>query len=89
MSAQNVTAACSVTLTRTEAGGVVLDKTSGTYYKLNVTGAELLSRVQEGEPISLIVTSLKAQFPAHQGRIEADVMAAIDELAALGLVRRG
>jgi hypothetical protein len=65
---------------------VMLDLASGTYFGLDPVGARFWELVNEGRSVSDACEALSREYDASPERIEADVAALVQELAAHGLV---
>ncbi|WP_197696548.1 lasso peptide biosynthesis PqqD family chaperone [Nocardia terpenica] len=75
-----------VTIADTEDGVVLLDRRTGRYFQLNVTGSQILRTLLDGSTIDAAVTALTASHGIGQDRARADVGKLIDRLSRARLV---
>jgi hypothetical protein len=61
-------------------GGAILDIDAGLISRLNPTGAFVWQRLQRGEPVEVIVTSLSQETNESEAKVERDVHDFIEEL---------
>jgi hypothetical protein len=66
-------------------GAVLLDLKRGKYYSLNVVGAQIWTKAQEGRTLPEILNHLQETFDAPIERLQNDLTAFIDGLAEKGL----
>jgi len=68
---------------------VLLDLAGGEYYALNVVGARVWEELARGKTPAEIGAVVATEFEVEPERALADCLALVDELVALGLLRRG
>lgn len=73
----------------TSVGGetVILGMTDGVYYGLDAVGARVWELLAQPCTVAAIVDQIETEFDAPRTRIEGDVLALLEELAARRLVR--
>ncbi|TDU73938.1 MULTISPECIES: lasso peptide biosynthesis PqqD family chaperone [unclassified Streptomyces] len=69
-----------VVLTRTEDAAVLLDKKSGTYFRINPMGTAVFEMLAAGRTQDEVVSELSARHPAAADRIPGDVAKLIDTM---------
>ncbi|MFE6844705.1 lasso peptide biosynthesis PqqD family chaperone [Streptomyces sp. NPDC057686] len=69
-----------VVLTRTEDAAVLLDKKSGTYFRINPMGTAVFEMLAAGRTQDEVVRELSARHPAAADRIPGDVAKLIDTM---------
>ncbi|MEW1637033.1 lasso peptide biosynthesis PqqD family chaperone [Streptomyces sp. NPDC093801] len=69
-----------VVLTKTEDAAVLLDKKSGTYFRINPTGASVFEMLAAGRTRDEVVSELCARHPEAADRIPGDVAELIDTM---------
>ncbi|MGI5340170.1 lasso peptide biosynthesis PqqD family chaperone [Streptomyces sp. CA-181903] len=69
-----------VVLTKTEDAAVLLDKKSGTYFRVNPTGTAVFEMLAAGCTPDEVVGELCARHPEAAGRIPGDVARLIDTM---------
>jgi hypothetical protein len=65
---------------------VLLDVASGSYFGLNEVGARVWQLVAAGGTLAGIVAALAAEYDVPGERLQADVLALVEDLAANRLV---
>lgn len=66
-------------------GAVLLDLAGGRYYSLNVVGARIWARVQEGLTLPEILRDLQETFQAPVETLRQDLSAFVNSLEEAGL----
>jgi hypothetical protein len=66
---------------------VILDLKAGVYYGLNAVGARIWSLLQRPRPVHEIRYALLQEYEAGSAQCEADLLAALGDMAAAGLIR--
>ncbi|MEV6734075.1 lasso peptide biosynthesis PqqD family chaperone [Streptomyces sp. NPDC051364] len=69
-----------VVLTRTEDAAVLLDKKSGTYFRINPMGTAVFEMLAAGCTQDEVVRELSTRHPAAADRIPGDVAKLIDTM---------
>jgi hypothetical protein len=74
-----------------EIGGeaVLLDLASEKYFALNPVGTRIWTAIGDGAPLQRAYETLLAEYDVDPARLEADLLALVDELARAGLVKVG
>ncbi|MBZ9644373.1 lasso peptide biosynthesis PqqD family chaperone [Streptomyces sp. PSKA30] len=62
-----------VVLTKNQDAAVLLDKRSGSYYRLNPLAVVVFERISAGRSEDAVVTELQTRFPDDRERIPGDV----------------
>lgn len=75
-----------VTLTTSEAGGVLLDERTGRYWQLNRTGVLILQSLLDGHTTEQTAADLAGRFPVSAAQARADVAALHASLQRGGLI---
>ncbi|NEY34060.1 lasso peptide biosynthesis PqqD family chaperone [Streptomyces sp. PRKS01-65] len=75
-----------VSATPTDDGMVLLQETTGRYWMLNPTGAEVVRLLGQGRDAAGIAEELGARFPGQSDRVAADVAALLGHLVRARLV---
>jgi hypothetical protein len=70
----------------TPEGAVLVEMNSGDCYELNRTGAEIWSRINDGEPLPAIVASVAKRHAVPESTVDADARTLLAELVRRGLV---
>ncbi|MBK1783761.1 lasso peptide biosynthesis PqqD family chaperone [Prauserella cavernicola] len=76
-----------VTFTRTEYGGVVLDRKKGRYWQLNPTAVLVTDTLGEGGSVADAVRRVSREFAVNEQRVQHDVTELLDRLRASGVLR--
>ncbi|MEU4805660.1 lasso peptide biosynthesis PqqD family chaperone [Actinosynnema sp. NPDC023587] len=72
--------------TGTEGGSVLLNKRTGRYWQVNLTGAHILDRLFAGEPADGIASDIATHYGIDAAAVRADIAALTDNLLGAGLV---
>jgi len=72
----------------TEDGAVLLEMGSGECFELNRSGAEIWSRIKDGEALATIVASVAKRYAIPESTAEADARQLMAELVRRGLLTR-
>ena len=65
---------------------VLLDLASGSYFGLDEVGTRIWQLITAGETLAATVTTLAAEYDAAAERLQADLLALIDELVTSKLL---
>lgn len=65
---------------------VILDAQQGKYFGLNAVGAFIWERIQEPTEVNAIFDAVLAEYDIQRERVEADVLALLNDLSGKGLV---
>ena len=68
---------------------VILDSESGTYFRLNSTGAVIWDRLASAAPVAEVVSHLARTCEVPPEEVQADVAELIDVLVDRGLLQVG
>jgi sulfur transfer complex TusBCD TusB component (DsrH family) len=82
-----VVASDEVLLSEVAGEAVLLNMDDGVYYGLNSVGAHVWRQLQQPASVAAVCESVLARFAAEAKRVEADVLALLNDLAGRGLVR--
>ncbi|MEU6155626.1 lasso peptide biosynthesis PqqD family chaperone [Actinosynnema sp. NPDC047251] len=72
--------------TSTEDGTVLLNKRTGHYWQVNLTGAHILDRLLAGDTADDIATDIAAHYDIDTTHVRADITALTDNLLGARLV---
>ena len=75
-----------VVLTKSQDAAVLLDKRSGSYYRLNPLAVAVYEGLAAGTSQQAVVEELQARFPDARERIEGDVARLIASLRSARLL---
>lgn len=67
-------------------GAVLLDLKGGKYYSLNIVGATIWNKAQEGYTLAGILEHLKSEFSAPPAQLHEDLTTFVKGLEKKGLV---
>ena len=65
---------------------VLLEVESGEYYGLNDVGARMWSLLQQGQPVSQVLSTLHEEYEASEQRLRADLKQFLNQLQSRGLI---
>jgi hypothetical protein len=66
--------------------GVLLDLASQSYFGLNPVGMRIWELLEQSQPLRATVDTLASEYAVEHERLEADLLALVDQLAQAGLV---
>ncbi|MBN1760474.1 MAG: PqqD family protein [Chitinispirillaceae bacterium] len=66
--------------------GFIFDPYSGHSYTTNKTGQFIISRLKEGDSVSMITTGMIERFEVHPETCEQDILQMVDTLQNYSLV---
>jgi hypothetical protein len=65
---------------------VILDLQSGTYYGLDLLGAQIWNLIEQPVPVAVICAAIMAKYDVDAQTCERDVVTFVQKIAAAGLV---
>ena len=65
---------------------VLLEVESGQYYGLNAVGARMWSLLQQGQPVSQVLSTLHEEYEASEEQLSADLKQFLIQLQSKGLI---
>ncbi|MFE9024718.1 lasso peptide biosynthesis PqqD family chaperone [Streptomyces iakyrus] len=75
-----------VVLTKDEDAAVLLDKKSGTYFRLNPMAVTVFEMLSAGQSTAAVVSALQARYPKAADRIPDDVQKLITTMRTSGVL---
>lgn len=69
-----------------EGEAVLLDLASESYFGLNPVGTRVWELLGQGQPLQAAIDTLAGEYAVERTRLEADVLALVEQLAQAGLV---
>ena len=66
---------------------VMMDVDKGQYYELDSVGARVWALIETGRPVAEVCDALIAEYDVEPDVCRRDVLAFIEEIAGLGIVR--
>lgn len=75
-------------ITPGDEGGVVLNKKTGDYFRLNLLGLTVITMINEGQDEGAIVRRLQSQYPESAARIPTDVAKLVGDMVDAKLVSK-
>ncbi|MEU8028811.1 lasso peptide biosynthesis PqqD family chaperone [Streptomyces sp. NPDC049099] len=75
-----------VVLTKSEDAAVLLDKKSGSYYRMNPLAVAVYESLSAGRAEDAVVAELQTRFPDARDRIPGDVARLITMLRSAGIL---
>jgi hypothetical protein len=75
-----------VVLTKDEDAAVLLDKKSGTYFRLNPMAVTVFEMLSAGQSTTAVVSALQARYPKAADRIPDDVEKLITTMRSAGVL---
>jgi hypothetical protein len=75
-----------VVLTKDEDAAVLLDKKSGTYFRLNPMAVTVFEMLSAGQSTAAVVSALQARYPKAADRIPDDVEKLITTMRSAGVL---
>ncbi|MFE7895999.1 MULTISPECIES: lasso peptide biosynthesis PqqD family chaperone [Streptomyces] len=75
-----------VVLTKDEDAAVLLDKKSGTYFRLNPMAVTVFEMLSAGQSTAAVVSALQARYPKAADRIPDDVQKLITTMRTTGVL---
>lgn len=75
-----------VVLTKDEDAAVLLEKKSGTYFRLNPMAVTVFEMLSAGQSTAAVVSALQARYPKAADRIPDDVQKLITTMRSVGVL---
>ncbi|MFF8817017.1 lasso peptide biosynthesis PqqD family chaperone [Leucobacter sp. NPDC015123] len=76
-----------VSFTEADRGGVLLNEARGTYWQVNVTGAQVLRSLLNGNDVPQTIQHLSAAYPDQAAQITGDVHGLIEAATKAELIQ--